>query len=136
MVLLHAHVLIELRKGVGKDHCPCMTSTEGSRSQTPRNVRSLNHSARELKDYCCDVTVHDPLASNEEAESEYGVSLTPWEQLGLAHAVILAVPHTVYLQQGLEVALPILAPNGVVMDVKGILDRSQAAARGVALWRL
>ncbi|MEQ9462260.1 MAG: nucleotide sugar dehydrogenase [Haliea sp.] len=107
-----------------KENCPDL-----------RNSR-VEDIIRELRDYCCEVTVHDPLASSEEAEAEYGVTLTPWDQLGQAHAVVLAVPHAAYLERGLELVLPILAPNGVVMDVKGVLDRGQAAARGVALWRL
>ncbi|MEQ9395901.1 nucleotide sugar dehydrogenase [Haliea sp.] len=107
-----------------KENCPDL-----------RNSR-VEDIIRELRDYCCEVTVHDPLASSEEAEAEYGVTLTPWEQLGRAHAVVLAVPHAAYLEQGLDVVLPILAPDGVVMDIKGVLDRSAAAASGVALWRL
>lgn len=90
----------------------------------------------ELKAYCCDVTVHDPLASSEEAESEYGVSLVPWSELGLAHAVVLAVPHAEYLAKGIDLVLPILVPGGVVVDVKGVLDREQVAENGLTLWRL
>jgi len=90
----------------------------------------------ELRDYCCEVMVHDPLANSEEAQVEYGIALTPWQDLAPAHAVVLAVPHAEYLAKGLDVVLPILAPGGVVMDVKGVLDREHASAQGVALWRL
>lgn len=90
----------------------------------------------ELQHYCCEVHVHDPLASSEDAQAEHGLTLTPWEQLGTAQAVVLAVPHTSYLRQGLDLVRPILATNGVVMDIKGVLDRSQAAIEGVSLWRM
>jgi len=91
---------------------------------------------RELKEYCCDLWVHDPLASDEEAHTEYGIELTPWEQLPRAHAVILAVPHASYLERGVDLVLPLLTSNAVVMDVKAVLDRQQATQSGVNLWRL
>lgn len=90
----------------------------------------------ELRDYCCEVVVHDPLADPEEAREEYTVELAAWEALPTAHAVILAVPHAEYLSRGVELVIPLLAPDGVVIDIKGVLDREQAAARGIALWRL
>ena len=80
--------------------------------------------------------LHDPLANSDEAQAEYGLTLTPWERLEQAHAVVLAVPHAEYRALGLEAMLQILAPNGVVMDVKGVLDRCEAAELGIALWRL
>lgn len=107
-----------------KENCPDL-----------RNSR-VEDIIRELRAYCCEVTVHDPLASGEEAESEYGVSLVPWDELGQAHAVVLAVPHAEYLAKGLDVVLPIIVPGGVVVDVKGVLDRTQVAATGLTLWRL
>lgn len=91
---------------------------------------------RELKEYCCDVTVHDPLASAAEASTEYDIDLVEWKDLKPAHAVILAVPHAAYLAQGVDLVLPLLAEDGVVIDVKGALDRQQAATAGVNLWRL
>jgi len=91
---------------------------------------------QELKNYCCDIAVHDPLADAEEASEEYGINLTPWEELPRAHAVILAVPHTVYRTQGIDLVIPLLTPNGVVMDVKCILDRRHASQFNVNLWRL
>lgn len=90
----------------------------------------------ELRDYSCEVVVHDPLADSAEAREEYGVELQPWDALGTAHAVILAVPHAEYLARGIGLVLPLLAGNGVVIDVKAALDRGQAEAHGVALWRL
>ncbi|PLW81539.1 nucleotide sugar dehydrogenase [Kineobactrum sediminis] len=107
-----------------KENCPDL-----------RNSR-VEDIIRELQDYCCEVTVHDPQASSAEAEAEYGVSLCPWDELAPAHAVVLAVPHEEYLAKGIGLVTPLLAPNGVVMDIKGVLNRSEAHAQGVALWRL
>lgn len=91
---------------------------------------------RELAEYCCQVSVHDPLACATEACMEYEIELIPWKELPPAHAVILAVPHALYLAQGIELVKPLLMSEGVVIDVKGVLDRGQAAAEGINLWRL
>jgi len=36
---------------------------------------------KELQSFGCDVSVHDPIAENHEAEHEYGISLTAWDKL-------------------------------------------------------
>tara|TARA_E500000305_G_scaffold43419_1_gene33568 strand:+ start:1310 stop:2638 length:1329 start_codon:yes stop_codon:yes gene_type:complete len=107
-----------------KENCPDL-----------RNSR-VEDIIRELQDYCCDVSVHDPLADAAEAEEEYGIELVAWEALPPAHAVVFAVPHAEYVGKGLALVTPILAPGGVVIDVKGVLDRNAAAEAGLALWRL
>lgn len=91
---------------------------------------------RELKLYGCQVSVNDPLAQADEAEAEYGISLTDWEALPRAHAVVLAVPHVTYRERTLDAFSQLLEADGFVMDAKGILDRDAASACGLPLWRL
>lgn len=91
---------------------------------------------RELEEYQCDVQVHDPLAPASEAQHEYGVSLVDFEDLAEAHAVVLAVPHAQYLTLGVAGIRPLLAENGVLIDVKSVLDRGEAAAADIRLWRV
>ncbi|MFN2287526.1 MAG: nucleotide sugar dehydrogenase [Chromatocurvus sp.] len=107
-----------------KENCPDLRN-----SRVPDIIR-------ELQDYCCDVSVHDPLADPEEAEHEYGLPLVDWEALPDAHAVVLAVAHDAYRSEGLATITSRLASGGVIMDIKGLLDRGEAAAAGVSLWRL
>ena len=40
---------------------------------------------------------HDPLAIAEHAKQEYGMTLTPLDELTPGDAVVLAVPHDSYL---------------------------------------
>lgn len=91
---------------------------------------------RELEDYRCEVQVHDPLASADEAFEEYGVQLAARDSLRPAQAVVLAVPHADYLAQGVAGIAPLLADRGVLIDVKSVLDREQAASEDIPLWRL
>jgi UDP-N-acetyl-D-galactosamine dehydrogenase len=90
----------------------------------------------ELQTYGCRVNVHDPLADAAEAQAEYGIGLCDWENLPPANALILTVPHEAYTDRGMEDFAAQLAVDGVLMDVKGIIDRDQAAADGINIWRL
>ena len=107
-----------------KENCPDL-----------RNSR-VEDIIRELESYQIEVQVADPLASAEEAREEYGVDLVPWEQLEPAPAVIFAVPHAQYLDAGVDGIAPLLVENGVVVDVKSVLDRGELAQKGVPVWRL
>ncbi|MCZ8109115.1 MAG: nucleotide sugar dehydrogenase [Burkholderiales bacterium] len=90
----------------------------------------------ELKAFGVAVAVHDPLADPAEARHEYGVELTPREALEPADAVVLAVSHADFLANGWGLVGSLLkGGSGVVMDVKGVLDRAATPA-GVTLWRL
>ncbi len=89
-----------------------------------------------LKSYSMEVQVHDPLAYPAEAEHEYGIKLTPFDQLKPASAVILAVAHDQFKTDPWRLVTGLLeGGEGVVADVKNLLPR-QAAPPGVTLWRL
>ncbi len=91
---------------------------------------------RELKEYGMTVHVHDPHGESAEAEHEYGISLTAWDKMPAADALVLAVAHKEYLAMPLDDLLSKAVPNGCVIDVKSALDRAAVAAKGFTLWRL
>ena len=90
----------------------------------------------ELKEYHCDVAVHDPLADADEARHEYGVELTPWEKLPKAHAVVLAVAHKQFRALAPADFNSLMSNPSVLMDVKSIMDRAALAGGGIEIWRL
>ncbi|BCS52421.1 nucleotide sugar dehydrogenase [Geobacter sp. SVR] len=90
----------------------------------------------ELRDYGVTVQVHDPLANQEEALHEYGLSLTPFRHLMPADALILAVAHQQYRELGVEDLKNLLKSAPVLVDVKGIYDRRAVEDGGIRLWRL
>jgi UDP-N-acetyl-D-galactosamine dehydrogenase len=47
----------------------------------------------ELKSFGCIVNVYDPIGDPAQAQHEYGVTLTPWERLPRASAIVAAVAH-------------------------------------------
>ncbi len=88
---------------------------------------------RELEDFGCEVTVHDPLADAAEAQREYGVALTTWDALPQqADALVVAVAHQAYRTLPAAALLGCLRPQGSVIDVKGIV----ADPAGHPYWRL
>jgi UDP-N-acetyl-D-glucosamine/UDP-N-acetyl-D-galactosamine dehydrogenase len=90
----------------------------------------------ELREYQCNVIVHDPMADSAEAVKEYGVTLTPWDKLKNASAVILAVAHNHYQQLQPSDLQNIMADNSVLIDVKSLLDRDAFANSKADIWRL
>lgn len=92
---------------------------------------------RELRDFGCDVSVHDPLAESDQAQREYGIQLTPWESLPrAADALLAAVSHREYLNLPLAELTAMLRPGGVFIDVKSSYDSAAIRAGGFMLWRL
>jgi UDP-N-acetyl-D-galactosamine dehydrogenase len=91
---------------------------------------------RELASYDVAVQVHDACADPQEAQHEYGVTLLPLERLQPAQAVVLAVPHKLYVEGGWALIRRLLAPGpAVVADVRGVLKSADAPAQ-CAYWRL
>jgi UDP-N-acetyl-D-galactosamine dehydrogenase len=107
-----------------KENCPDLRNSK---------VADLIH---ELQEYGCEVFVHDPLAEPEEAEHEYGLTLTAWEALPKADVMVAAVSHQQYLSMPLENLLERLKPSGVFVDVKSAYPVKTLQAQGITLWRL
>lgn len=82
------------------------------------------------------VQVHDPLALPAEAQHEYDIVLSKFDALRPADAVILAVAHSDYVEQGWPLMMRLLKDGkGPVLDVKSKLDRGKKP-KDVDLWRL
>lgn len=91
---------------------------------------------RELEAYGINVVIHDPIADKEEAHEEYGVNLVDWDKLPKANAIVAAVSHKAYQEQGLPALLDKLVDKGVFIDVKSAWDPAEIRKAGKAVWRL
>ena len=100
-----------------------------------RNSRVVDV-VRELQSFGANVFVHDPVADSKEAEREYGIRLTAWDDLPRAAAVVAAVAHREFVQRPLDDLVAKMAPNGVYVDVKSQADAAALGARGIEVWRL
>jgi UDP-N-acetyl-D-galactosamine dehydrogenase len=76
----------------------------------------------ELQQFGITPLIHDPIANPEEVYREYGITLTPWEELFSLNAIILAVAHRQYLQMSPEALIQCLNPDGIFMDVKSVFN--------------
>ncbi len=92
---------------------------------------------KELEEFGCEVSVHDPLAKPQEAMHEYGITLTEWRTLpDNADALVAAVSHTEYTDQPIVQLLANLKPGGVFIDIKSAYSPAAIESAGFALWRL
>jgi UDP-N-acetyl-D-galactosamine dehydrogenase len=90
----------------------------------------------ELRDYNVKVDVYDPVAYSDEANHEYGITLTNWNELPKANLLIIAVGHKYFKEIGLDKLLEKVEPNAVIFDVKSILPKDEVINRGYNLCRL
>ncbi|QIP01728.1 nucleotide sugar dehydrogenase [Bradyrhizobium symbiodeficiens] len=100
-----------------------------------RNSRVIDI-VRELESFGIVVQVADALADPRTVKEEYGVVLREVEVLKPADAVILAVAHDAYVENGWDLVQQLLRDRaGLVFDVKMKLDRGSKPS-GIELWRL
>ncbi len=108
-----------------KENCPDL-----------RNSRVIDV-IQELREFGVQVQVCDPQAEHDEAEEEYGVSLTPFAELAPADAVIVCVAHSEFAALDIAGYQKLLKPDArVLIDVKGVVDKAAAQAAGLRFWRL
>jgi len=92
---------------------------------------------KELQEFGCDVSVHDPLAEPRDAIHEYGITLSDWDALPeQADAVVAAVSHHEYTSQPVTRLLAKLKQGGVFIDIKSNYQPEAIAAAGYNVWRL
>ena len=107
-----------------KENCPDL-----------RNSRVIDV-INELRSYGAQVTVHDPVPEQEEAQHEYGIDLVSWDKLPVADAIVVAVAHKQFLAISSEEYAGKLVKNGCFIDVKSQFDASGLGAAGLNVWRL
>jgi UDP-N-acetyl-D-galactosamine dehydrogenase len=84
---------------------------------------------RTLGDYVAEVVVYDPIADVELVRHEYGLTLTGELPPGPFDAIILAVKHEPITALGEAGIKALLAPGGLIYDLKGILPPAASHAR-------
>lgn len=90
----------------------------------------------ELKDYNLKVSIHDPVANNLEVSTEYGVTLTDWDNLEPSDLLIVAVSHSYYRNMDIDKLLLKVNAGGVIFDVKSVLPNLEITKKGYQLCRL
>ena len=91
---------------------------------------------RELAEFGIESCLYDPHADSDEAWADYAVRLRSWDQLPVADAVILAVPHRDFLAFEVDDYREKIIPGGCLIDIKSVLDPLPFALRGISVWQL
>jgi UDP-N-acetyl-D-glucosamine/UDP-N-acetyl-D-galactosamine dehydrogenase len=91
---------------------------------------------KELQEFGVDVQVHDSYADADEAMQVYGIVLTSLSALRPADALVIAVAHQEYCDHLPQLLKNTILPKGVVIDVKGILDKSLFQNSDISFWKL
>ena len=99
-----------------KENCPDL-----------RNTKVVDIVA-ELKEYNINVDVIDPWCSNEEAQHEYGLSLTQ-PKSNHYDAIIMAVGHNEFKKMGASEIRALGKESHVLYDLKYVLDKSDVDMR-------
>ena len=113
-----------------------------------RNTKVID-TIRELEEYGVNILVHDPQANKDEVYKEYEIDLKKEEDIIDVDAVILAVAHEEYKNLNLETIKTLYNNNyahfnedeveddkKVLIDIKGIFERSKAENMDFLYWRL
>jgi UDP-N-acetyl-D-galactosamine dehydrogenase len=89
----------------------------------------------ELNDFGVSVVVHDPRASREQVSADYGIDLVEMAEIRDVDALILAVPHSSYIDLAAKQLPACLNENGIIIDVKSVLSR-ECIPPGVRYWSM
>lgn len=93
-----------------------------------------------LKEYGIQPEIVDPWASDKDAKNEYGVTLTPLEDVKDADCIILAVSHNEFKALSLDDIEKMFKDSNneekVLIDVKGLIDINKLNKSGITYWRL
>jgi UDP-N-acetyl-D-galactosamine dehydrogenase len=103
------------------------------------NVPDLRNSKipdvlKALATFGIEAILHDPLADPNEAQEEFGISISDLSDFVNLDALVLGVPHGVYCENP-QAIVAMLAPGGGLFDVKSALDPAQVGP-GHSYWCL
>lgn len=100
-----------------KENCPDL-----------RNTRVVDI-VSELKDYNANVDIIDPWCASEEAEHEYGLTLTTQIKYGYYDAIIIAVAHNEFKAMGVDAIHSLGKEEHVLYDLKYVLNKQDVDMR-------
>ena len=84
---------------------------------------------RTLREFVAEVVTYDPMADIALAKHEYGIDVTNELPSGPFNAIILAVKHDPIAAMGEAGINALLAPGGLIYDLKSVLPRHLSHAR-------
>jgi UDP-N-acetyl-D-galactosamine dehydrogenase len=89
----------------------------------------VNAVIEKLKEYNCNIDLHDPWVDDKEIEEIYGITPKPTLNHNTYDGVILAVKHKKFVDMGQNEILKLCKKNHVLYDLKYLFSKDQATLR-------
>jgi UDP-N-acetyl-D-galactosamine dehydrogenase len=121
-------IMLKRRQSIDQARVLVMGFTFKENVPDTRNTKVVDL-VRTLRDFVAEVVVYDPMADVALAQHEYALTLTNDLPRGPFDAIILAVKHDAIAKLGEAGIKALLAPGGLIYDLKGILPPSASHAR-------
>ncbi len=129
-------LLIQAGKQVQKAKVAILGFTFKENCPDVRNTRVIDI-VEELRDYGIEPQIVDPVADVEEANRLYGITLTSVADISSVDAIILAAAHAAFSDLTRSDLNGFFAEGQkILLDVKGLFDKSEYEAAGYRYWRL
>lgn len=129
-------LLIQAGKQVQKAKVAILGFTFKENCPDVRNTRVIDI-VEELRDYGIEPQLVDSVADAEEAKRLYGVTLTSVADISSVDAIILAAAHAAFSDLTRSDLDGFFAEGQkILLDVKGLFDKSEYEAAGYRYWRL
>ena len=133
------HKMIEAGQAPKKSKVIILGLTFKENCPDTRNSK-VDDIIKQLNTYGIEPVVVDPWASERDAMHEYGVKLTPIEEVADADCVIVAVAHNEFRSLSLDDIKKMYKAGAdeekVLIDVKGLYKIEELKASGLMWWRL
>ena len=94
-----------------------------------RNTRVIDV-VNEFASFNCNIDVYDPSVSQEEVQSEYGITMIDKPLIGKYNAIIIAVAHSKFKKMNINDIKEFGRPNNyIIFDVKSIFNVEDSDGR-------
>jgi UDP-N-acetyl-D-galactosamine dehydrogenase len=90
----------------------------------------------ELIDFGCDVYACDKRVSKEDYIMPNNRRLSDWDDLPIADVLILAVPHSEFVEMTIDDVLKCIKPEGILVDIKSVYEKGNFDPYNINVWRL
>lgn len=93
-----------------------------------RNTKIIDFAA-EIEEFGFVVDIFDPIADSSSFQRSYGRKLLSPDELTRYAAVVLAVPHTLFLEKGVDWMTDLKVSQGIFYDLKSVFNLAEADLR-------
>ncbi len=99
-----------------------------------RNTRVVDI-FNELNSFGASAKIYDPIADPDDVKIEYGIELSPFEELKDLDILIIAVTHRCFKDESISYFTKMLKPNGTLIDIKSMLN-PDTIPKNITYWSL